>query len=121
MRTVIVSAPQVSALIEAAKAHRYGHRDATMPGRLPPGFRAAELCDLRWHQVEFDTAVLHVRRIKNGTPSTQPIKGDELRALRRLERESPPFVFVSERGSPSSPRRALPACWSGRPRRLVSN
>lgn len=30
------------------------------------------------------------------------MKGDELRALRRLERERPasPFVFVSERGSP---------------------
>jgi site-specific recombinase XerD len=48
--------------------------------------------------------VLHVRRVKNGTPSTHPIRGDELRALRRLQRESPasPFVFVSERGSPFS-------------------
>jgi integrase len=46
--------------------------------------------------------VLHVRRVKNGTPSTHPIQGDELRALRRLQREGPasPFVFVSERGSP---------------------
>jgi Phage integrase family len=46
--------------------------------------------------------VLHIRRVKNGTPSTHPIQGDELRALRRLHRESPssPFVFVSERGSP---------------------
>jgi integrase len=46
--------------------------------------------------------VLHVRRVKNGTPSTHPFHGDELRALRRLQRESPtsPFVFVSERGSP---------------------
>jgi hypothetical protein len=40
--------------------------------------------------------------VKNGTPSTHPIQVDELRALRRLQRESPasPFVFVSERGSP---------------------
>jgi type 1 fimbriae regulatory protein FimB/type 1 fimbriae regulatory protein FimE len=46
--------------------------------------------------------VLHVRRVKNGTPSTHPLRGDELRALRRLQRESEPspFVFVSERGSP---------------------
>jgi type 1 fimbriae regulatory protein FimB/type 1 fimbriae regulatory protein FimE len=43
-----------------------------------------------------------VRRVKNGTPSTHPLLGDELRALRRLQRESPssPFVFVSERGTP---------------------
>jgi integrase len=42
-----------------------------------------------------------VRRV-NGTPSTHPLLGDELRALRRLQRESTPspFVFVSERGSP---------------------
>ena len=35
----------------------------------------------------------------DGTPSTHPIQGDELRALRRLHRESPssPFVFGSER------------------------
>jgi integrase len=66
------------------------------------GLRAAEVCDLRWDQVDFSGAVLHVRRVKNGTPSTHPIQGDELRALRRLHRECPtsPFVFVSERGSP---------------------
>ena len=45
----------------------------------------------------------HVRRVKQGTPSTHPIMGDELRALRRLQREQEPkspFVFTSERGSP---------------------
>ncbi len=66
------------------------------------GLRAAEVCDLRRDQVDFDGAVLHVRRVKNGTPSTHPLQGDELRALRRLQRESKPspFVFVSERGTP---------------------
>ena len=34
------------------------------------GLRASELCDLRWDQVEFGAAVLHVRRVKNGTPGT---------------------------------------------------
>jgi integrase len=65
------------------------------------GLRAAEVCDLRWDQVDFNGAVLHVRRVKNGIPSTHPLVGDELRALRRLQRESPasPFVFVSERGA----------------------
>jgi integrase len=66
------------------------------------GLRASEVCDLRWDQVHFPGAVPHLRRVKNGTPSTHPIQGDELRAPRRLRRESPtsPFVFVSERGSP---------------------
>jgi integrase len=33
------------------------------------GLRAAEVCDLRWDQVDFNGAVLPVRRVKNGTPS----------------------------------------------------
>ena len=67
------------------------------------GLRASELTDLRWDQVDMRTATLHVRRVKQGTPSTHPIIGDELRALRRLQREQDPkshFVFTSERGSP---------------------
>jgi integrase len=69
------------------------------------GFRPAELVDLRWDQIDFASGVLHVRRVKRGTPSTHPILGDELRALRRLQREQQPkspFVFTSERGAPFS-------------------
>jgi integrase len=62
-----------------------------------------ELVDLRWEQIDFAAATLHVRRVKDGTPATHPIVGDELRALRRLQREQEPrslFVFTSERGAP---------------------
>jgi integrase len=48
------------------------------------GLRASELCDLQWSQVELATGRLHVRRAKNGTPSVHPLRGEELRALRRL-------------------------------------
>ena len=49
--------------------------------------------------------LLHVRRLKNGSPATHPLTGRELRALRRLQRETKsPFVFVSERGAPFSIR-----------------
>lgn len=98
-----LTSSEVSDLIEAARGNRYGHRDATMIlVTYRHGLRVAELCDLRWDQIDFNSAVLHVRRVKNGTPSTHPIQGDELRALRRLQREgeASPFVFVSERGSP---------------------
>ena len=87
-----------------AKDNRWGHRDATMIlVAYRHGLRVSELVDLRWDQVDFTTAALHVRRVKKGTPSTHPILGDELRALRRLQREQEPkspFVFVSERGAP---------------------
>lgn len=95
---------EVQRLTEAAKANRHGHRDATMIlVAYRHGLRAAELTDLRWDQVELSSATLHVRRVKQGTPSTHPILGDELRALRRLQREQvpkSPFVFTSERGTP---------------------
>jgi integrase len=93
---------EVERLIEAAKRNRHGHRDATMVlVAYRHGLRAAEVVDLRWDQVDFKTATLHVRRVKQGTPSTYPILGDELRALRRLKREQErsAFVFTSERGA----------------------
>jgi integrase len=77
--------------VAAAKGNRYGHRDATMaPVAYRHGLRASELVDLRWEQVDFRTASLHVRRVKQGSPSVHPILGDELRALRRLQREQEP-------------------------------
>ena len=68
------------------------------------GLRAAEVVDLRSEQVDFKTAVLHVRRAKIGTPATHPLSGRVMRELRRHQRESPgsPFVFISERGAPVS-------------------
>jgi|1186.fasta_scaffold371380_1 hypothetical protein len=58
-------------------------RDATMIlVAYRHGLRASELLDLGWDQIDFNTATLAVRRTKNGSPSTHPIKGDELSALR---------------------------------------
>jgi site-specific recombinase XerD len=95
---------EVERLMKAARGNRWGHRDATMLlVAYRHGLRVSELVDLRWEQVEFRTASLHVRRAKQGTPSTHPILGDELRALRRLKREQErksAFVFTSERGTP---------------------
>jgi integrase len=95
---------EVERLMKAAQGNRYGHRNETMVlVAYRHGLRVSELVDLRWEQVDFRTASLHVRRVKKGTPSTHPIVGDELRALRRLQREQEPrspFVFTSERGAP---------------------
>jgi type 1 fimbriae regulatory protein FimB/type 1 fimbriae regulatory protein FimE len=99
---------EVEDLMAAArKSSRYGHRDATMILiAYRHGLRASEVCDLQWHQVELNGGRLHVRRSKRGTPSVHPIQGDELRALRRLQREQPPcrYVFTSERGGPIAPK-----------------
>jgi len=50
-----------------------------------------------------DHATLAVRRAKKDSAATLPIRGDEIRALRRLQRQQDPqspFVFTSERGAP---------------------
>jgi integrase len=94
---------EVEKLINSTKSNRWSHRDATMIlVAYRHGLRVAELVDLRWEQIDFRMAALHVRRIKQGTPATHPILGDELRALRRLQRDQDksPFVFTSERGAP---------------------
>jgi type 1 fimbriae regulatory protein FimB/type 1 fimbriae regulatory protein FimE len=94
---------EIEALMAAARQNRYGHRDATMIlMAFRHGLRASEAVDLRWDQVDFNRAVLHVRRSKGGSASVHPLSGSEMRALRRLQRETDasPFVFVSERGAP---------------------
>jgi integrase len=70
------------------------------------GLRATELCDLQWSQVELATGRLHVRRAKNGSPSVHPMQGDEIRALRRLQREqgASSHVFMTERDRPMTPK-----------------
>jgi type 1 fimbriae regulatory protein FimB/type 1 fimbriae regulatory protein FimE len=60
---------------------------------------------LRWDQVDLAQGLLHVRRLKNGNPSTHPIQGPIIRALRRLRRDYPdsPYVFSGERKGPLTP------------------
>ena len=98
---------EVETLMDCArKRSRYGHRDATMVlVAYRHGLRASEVCGLEWHQIELDQGRMHVRRAKNGSPSVHPIRGDEIRALRRLRRENPTeaHVFVTERGGPMTP------------------
>jgi integrase len=99
---------EIERLMAAArKSSRYGHRDATMILiGYRHGLRASELCDLEWSQIELATGRAHVRRAKNGSPSVHPMRGDEIRALRRLQREqgASRHVFQSERGGPMTPK-----------------
>lgn len=99
---------EVRELAFAAKQlGRYGFRDfllITIAYRH--ALRVGELIDLRWDQVHFKSARLHVNRLKNGDHSIHYLEGDEMRWLRQLKRDYPDsdFVFVSERGGPLSDR-----------------
>ncbi len=82
---------------------RHGFRDKTLILiAYRHGLRVSELVALRWEQVDLTQGLLHVVRRKSGVDSTHPIRGPEIRALKRLQREyeQSPYVFVTERGGP---------------------
>src|SRR6516225_9807783 len=102
---------EIERRMDCARKHgRYGHRDATMIlVAYGHGRRASEVCDLQWQHIELSEGRLHVHRAKNGVPSVHPIRGDEMRALRKLRRDYPrdAHVFVSERGGQSAPSASI--------------
>lgn len=95
---------EVDQLAAAAKATgRHGHRDMIMIIMMfRHGLRVSELIGLRWDMIDLKQGLLHVTRLKNGTPSVHPLRGPEIRGLRRLQRDYPesPYVFVTERKGP---------------------
>jgi type 1 fimbriae regulatory protein FimB/type 1 fimbriae regulatory protein FimE len=99
-----LSEREVDLLMEAARQHRWGHRDATaILVAYQHGLRASELVALRWHDIDLTTGRLRIRRGRGGgAASAHPISGQESLALRRLRDEAAPslYVFASEHGAP---------------------
>jgi hypothetical protein len=69
------------------------------------GLRVSELINMRIADVDLDTGRLFVRRMKGSLSTSQPLEGDEIRALRAWLRQrikapccNSPHVFLSERG-----------------------
>ncbi len=84
----------------AGRLGRHRHRDATLILlAYRHGLRVSERVSLRSEQIDLKLGLLHVTRLKNGMASTHPLRGPELRALRRLQRDYPasPYVFTTER------------------------
>ena len=102
-----LSEQEVSQVITAAThVGRHGLRDATLILiAYRHGLRVSELVALRWDQVDLAQGLVHVTRRKNGVLSVHPLRGPELRALRRLQRDYPEtqYVFISERKAPLTP------------------
>lgn len=98
---------EVSAMMEgAASVGRHGARDAALILiAYRHGLRVSELVSLRWDQVDLQQGLLHIVRRKHGIASIHPLRGPELRALRRLQRAYPgtAYVFFSERKAPLTP------------------
>jgi integrase len=104
-----LSEREIDLLMEAARQHRWGHRDATaILVAYQHGLRASELVALRWVDIDLTTGRLRIRRSKGGgAASSHPISTQESLALRRLRDEAAPslhvfalHVFASEHGAP---------------------
>ena len=97
---------EIESSLKAARKGRHGIRNfAMLLLAYRHGFRVSELVNMRVADVDLDTGRLFVRRCKEGLSTTQPLDGDEIRALRawlRQRTNSPscnsPLFFLSERG-----------------------
>ena len=98
-----ITETELEELVQGAKKCRHRWRDTAMLRVMFwHGLRVSELCNLRRSDLDFKSGQLFVRRVKGGLSTHQPLRGDELRALKRYlkERSSSalPWVFITERG-----------------------
>jgi type 1 fimbriae regulatory protein FimB len=98
---------EVERLIEATKGGRNEARDRCLLFLMfRHGLRVSEACRMKLDQVDTESRVLHVARLKAGLSTTQPLRGDELRAigawLKERARMKPTgkAFFVSEQRQP---------------------
>lgn len=100
---------EVQLLIEAVKNKGgwYSKRNSLLILILyRHGLRRSEAARLRWSDVDLEEGTIYIRRIKGSRSGRHPLQGDELRALKKLKRDSfpSPFVFTGNRHTPMSER-----------------
>ena len=101
--------PQIEKLVGAAGEGRNPVRDrllVTMAFHHALG--VSELVGLRWSQIDLKTGSIFVVRGKSGTPSTQGLRGDQLRLLHQLRAEKD-LLDAGPRTSGTTAHRGGPA------------
>lgn len=74
---------EVEKLLAATKGARNEARDRCLLLLMfRHGLRVSEACGLVLSQVDTESRVLHVIRLKGGLSTTQPLRGEELRAIK---------------------------------------
>lgn len=108
-----LTAREVERLIAATRGSRTEARDRCLILLMfRHGLRVSEACALKLNQVDLDSRVLHVARLKQGLSTTHPLRGDELRVIKtwlaERNRMAPAgeAFFVSERRLPLNRRTA---------------
>ena len=76
-------AAEVGKLIAAVKGSRNEARDRCLLLLMfRHGLRVSEACGLRLSQVDIESRVLHVFRLKKGLSTTHPLRTDEVRVIK---------------------------------------
>ncbi len=94
-------------LLDAIKGSRNETRDRCLVLLMfRHGLRVSEACGLVLEQVDIESRVLHVARLKGGLSTTHPLRGDEIRAIKawlveRSRMKAPGrWFFLSEQRKP---------------------
>jgi type 1 fimbriae regulatory protein FimB len=108
-----LTALEVDKLMSATKGSRHEARDRCLLFMMfRHGLRASEACALRLDQVDIESRVLHVARLKKGLSTTHPLRAVELRVIKAWLAErvriKPPCktFFVSQKRQPLNRRTA---------------
>jgi type 1 fimbriae regulatory protein FimB len=95
---------EVGKLLAATKGSRNAARDRCLLLLMfRHGLRVSEACGLQLSQVDLESRVLHVVRLKKGLSTTHPLRTDELRTIkawlieRKRMRPTSEDFFISER------------------------
>jgi type 1 fimbriae regulatory protein FimB len=98
---------EVDKLLAATKGTRNEARDRCLILLIfRHGFRISEACGLKLSQVDTESRVLHVIGLKKGLSTTQPLRANEIKAIKawladraKMKPQTDAF-FVSERRGP---------------------
>lgn len=85
----------------------YAYRNATLILIMyRHGLRRTEAAHMKWSDVDLAEGTIYIRRVKGSRSGRHPIGGDEMRALKKLQRDyaPSPFVFTGNRHTPLTER-----------------
>ena len=84
---------EIDRLIAATRGSRNEARDRCLLLLMfRHGLRVSEACGLKMSQVDIESRVLHVARLKKGLSTTHPLRMDELRAIKGSAHETGKIV-----------------------------
>jgi type 1 fimbriae regulatory protein FimB len=108
-----LTSSEVEKLLAATKGSRHEARDRCLLLLMfRHGLRVSEACALKLDQVDIESRVLHVSRLKKGLSTTHPLRTDELRVIKAWLAERTKMkpggrvFFVSQHRKPLNRRTA---------------